>query len=153
MEPEIRKLEKGAALPYDLLYLADPSREAVADYTARGECWCAYAGNVPVGVYVLLPTRPCTAELVNLAVDECYQGRGIGKLLVMHAVDTARGNGFRKIEVGTGSTGTVQLALYRKCGFRPEWIERGFFARHCSEPIMENGVECRDMVRLGIHLV
>ena len=29
------------AIPYELLYEADPSREAVADYIARGSCYIA----------------------------------------------------------------------------------------------------------------
>lgn len=43
-----------------------------------------------VGVYALLPTRPETVELVNIAVAENHQGGGMGKLLVMNAIKTAK---------------------------------------------------------------
>lgn len=31
-------------------------------------------------------------------------------------------------------------------------IDRDFFTRHYEEPIFENGLECRDMVRLDYRL-
>lgn len=77
-----------------------------------------------VGVYVLLATRPKTMEAVNVAIAENYQGKGIGKLLVMHAVNTAKEKGFKTIEMGTGNSSISQLALYQKCGFRIAGIDR-----------------------------
>lgn len=150
----IRQLAANEAPPMDLLLLADPSRPIVEEYLGRGRCFIADREGlpVPVGVYVLLPTRPGTVELVNVAVAESEQGKGIGKRLVLHAVATAKTLGFRTIEVGTGSTGVVQLALYQKCGFRMTGIERDFFIRHYPEAIYENGMPLRDMVRLSQHL-
>ncbi|MNJ03534.1 putative N-acetyltransferase YvbK [compost metagenome] len=57
--------------------------------------------------------------------------------------------GYQTIEVGTGSTGVAQLALYQKCGFRMTGIDRDFFTRHYAEPIYENGMQLKDMVRLS----
>jgi hypothetical protein len=56
------------------------------------------------------------------------------------------------VEVGTGSTGVEQLYLYQKCGFRMTHIDRDFFVRHYSEPIVENGLVLRDMVRLSLDI-
>lgn len=67
------------AISYALLYLADPSGEAVRDYIKRGICYLAeYRGEI-IGEYVLLKTRPFTMELVNIAVAENWQGKGVGK--------------------------------------------------------------------------
>ena len=84
---EIRQLNPREPFPWKLLYTADPSREAVADYTARGVCFGAWESGKIVGISVLLRTRPFTMELVNLAVEESCQGRGVGKRLIRHAVD------------------------------------------------------------------
>ncbi|UUZ78957.1 GNAT family N-acetyltransferase [Paenibacillus sp. P26] len=135
--------------PMELLLLADPSRPLVEDYLLRGQCFVAEKDSKMIGVYVLLPTRPETVELVNVAVQESEQGKGIGKQLVAHAVHTAREMGYKTIEVGTGSTGVAQLALYQKCGFRMTGIDRDFFIRHYDEPIYENGMQLMDMVRLS----
>lgn len=148
---EIREC-KNDSIPYQLLYLADPSREAVEDYLNRGFCYLAFLANEVVGEYVLLPTRPFTYELVNVAVDEAYQQKGIGKLLIKHAVDTARNKNAKVLEVGTGNCGTSHLALYQKCGFTITWIDFDFFTKHYKEKIEENGIECRHMVRLSMDL-
>lgn len=79
-----------------------------------------------MGVYVLLPTRPVTVELVNIAVAEEQQGRGIGKQMVMHAIQTARRDGYSVMEVGTGNSSIGQLALYQKCGFRIVAVDMDF---------------------------
>jgi ribosomal protein S18 acetylase RimI-like enzyme len=145
----IRKLDTQERPPMELLLLADPSRHLVEEYISRGQCFVAVQADSIIGVYVLLPTRPETVELVNVAVSENEQGKGIGKRLVLHAVDQAKAQGYRTIEVGTGSTGVVQLALYQKCGFRMTGIDRDFFVRHYKEEIYENGIRLRDMVRLS----
>lgn len=145
----IRKQKPGERLPMDLLLLADPSEKIVKEYTSRGECYVAELEELIIGVYVLLPTRPETIELVNVAVAEERHCQGIGKQLVMDAVKVAREQGYKTIEVGTGNSGVGQLALYQKCGFRIVGVDLDFFVRHYPEEIYENGIQCRDMVRLS----
>jgi ribosomal protein S18 acetylase RimI-like enzyme len=146
---DIRLLTKDDNPPMDLLLLADPSQNIVEEYLKRGYCFIAESDNQVIGVYVLLPTRPDTVELVNVAVAEKHHGRGIGKILVMNAIQTAKGKGYKTIEIGTGNSSIGQLALYQKCGFRITGIDIDFFIRHYQEEIFENGIQCRDMVRLS----
>jgi len=146
----IRPLYPEEAPPYSLLLLADPSRRIVEDYVNRGCCFVLEEAASIIGVYVLLPTRPQTVELVNIAVDEAHQGKGLGKRLAAHAIERAREAGYHTIEVGTGNSSLPQLSLYQKCGFRMTGIERDFFIRHYEEEIWENGLQCRDMVRMAI---
>lgn len=146
---QIRKWNAEEQPPMELLLLADPSTDLVEEYLGRGSCFLAEQEGEVIGVYVLLPTRPGTIELVNVAVAESHQGQGIGKQLVLHAVETAKALGYQTIEVGTGSTSISQLALYQKCGFRMTGIDRDFFVRHYDEEIYENGMLLRDMVRLA----
>ena len=40
----------------------------------------------------------------------------------------------------------------QRCGFSIESIEKDYFVRHYPEPIYENEIECRDMVRLRMEL-
>jgi hypothetical protein len=44
------------------------------------------------------------------------------------------------------------LALYQKCGFRIVGVDLDFFIRHYPEKIYENGIQCRDMIRLSLDL-
>lgn len=69
----IRRLHPEHEPPLDLLLTADPSEKLVNDYLKRGQCYTAEIDRRIAGVYVLLPTRPETAELVNIAVKEDLQ--------------------------------------------------------------------------------
>jgi len=149
----INLLKKDEPLPYDLLYLADPSEEAVAYYTSNGFCYVGRTedGTI-IGEYVLLPTRPFTIELVNVAVKEEFQNKGYGKKLVLHAISEAKEKNYKTIEVGTGNAGIAQMALYQKCGFTITSVDFDFFRKHYSERMYENGIECRHMIRLSMDL-
>lgn len=146
---EIKRLEKQEKVPLELLLLADPSKIIVEDYVAKGECFIAENEEQTIGVYVLLPTRPQTVEIVNVAVAEDHQGKGIGKLLVSHAICVAKTQGYKTIEIGTGNSSIGQLALYQKCGFRIVSVDHNYFIKHYSEEIYENGIQCIDMIRLS----
>lgn len=145
----IRKLQPDEAPPMDLLLLADPSRKIIEAYLTRAECFVMENQNQLIGTYILLPTRPETVELVNIAVQENFQNKGIGKQLIRHALERAKEQGFQTLEVGTGNSSIAQLAFYQKCGFRITGVDRDFFVKHYEEELMENGIPCRDMIRLS----
>lgn len=149
---KISKLSVKDKIPYDLLYVADPSIESVNECIDRGDCYVAYKDNRLIGVYILMKTRPSTLELINIAVEEAYQGGGVGKKLLYNAIDIARKSNVKTLEVGTGNSSISQLAFYQKCGFRIVGIDKDFFKKHYEETIIENGIECIDMIRLSIDL-
>lgn len=148
----IRRLEEGEEYPLQLLLTADPSRELVEGYMARGQCFIALHENRIIGEYVLLNTRPGRIEIINIAVIPEMQGRGAGKFLVMDAIQRAREYGAKLLEIGTGNSSLVQLGLYQRCGFRITGVERNYFADNYGFKIEENGIVCRDMVRLSLDL-
>ncbi|WP_046174201.1 GNAT family N-acetyltransferase [Domibacillus indicus] len=145
---EIRPLSPTETPPYDLLLLADPSRPMIDEYVKQGKCFLLEESGTVIGVYVLLQTRPGTVELMNIAVAETHQGKGLGKKLLLHAVEQGRAGAYQTIKVGTGNSSFAQLALYQKAGFRITGIDRDFFTRNYEEEIWENGIRCRDMIRL-----
>ena len=137
----------------ELLLLADESEASVNDYLPRSRCYAAFEGGQIIGQYLLLHTRPFTAEVVNIAVVPDRQRHGIGSALLQHAIRTAREAGFRILEIGTGNSGTGQIALYERCGFVRCGVDVDYFRKHYPAPIFENGVECRHMVRLRMDLL
>ena len=149
---EIRKLSIGEVPPFKLLLMADPSRELVEEYLAIGDCRVAEVEREVIGVYVLIKLDSSTTEIINIAVIEEMQGRGIAKKLICDAVQTAKQLGYKKIEIGTGNSSIGQLLLYQKCGFRMTDVIADFFVDNYDEEIFENGVQCRDMVRLSMTL-
>jgi ribosomal protein S18 acetylase RimI-like enzyme len=140
------------AIPIDLLLLADPSENLVRQYVSRGKLFVGEEGDETIGVFILIDTKPGTTELVNVAVEEHQQGKGFGKMLVKHAIQIAQKGGYKTIEVGTGNSSLNQLALYQKCGFRMTGVDRDYFLRNYEEEIVENGLLCRDLIRLSLDL-
>lgn len=137
----------------ELLLLADESEASVNDYLPRSRCYAAFEGGQIIGQYLLLHTRPFTAEVVNIAVTPDRQRQGVGTALLQHAIRSAREAGFRILEIGTGNSGTGQIALYERCGFVRCGVDVDYFRKHYPVPIFENGVECRHMVRLRMDLL
>ena len=148
----IKQITKRNELPMMLLLLADPSEEQVMSYALKGECYVAVEAGEVVGVYVLLQKDEHTAEIMNVAVSEPKQGKGLGKKLILHALEVAKSLGVKKVEIGTGNSSIGQLALYEKCGFQKTGIIENFFIDNYPEPIFENGIQCRDMVRLAVKI-
>lgn len=138
-------------LPMDLLLLADPSEKSIESYIHNGIVYI-WEEKEKIGVYVLMNTKPKTMELMNLAISEKYHGKGYGKKLLNHCINTARELGAEVLEVGTGNSSISQLAFYQKAGFRITEIEFDFFINNYEEEIYENGIKCRDMIRLSMTL-
>lgn len=135
--------------PIELLLEADPSREKINQYICRSKCFVAINQGKPVGVYVLQPISPVIYELMSIAVSPEHQKKGIGSVLLKHAVTTACDMGAHRLEVGTGTFG-YQLAFYQKEGFRVYAVERDFFLNNYDEPIYEYGIQLKDMLRLAV---
>jgi len=150
---EIRGLTPGEQPPWDLLLLADPSRDMASQYLEEGLFYIAVSdASETLGVIVLLPVGGHSIEIKNLAVAEPAQGKGIGKSLLAHGIQVARKKAYKTIEIGTGNSSINQLALYQKAGFRIIGILHDYFLKNYPEPIYENGIQCRDMIRLTMCL-
>lgn len=138
--------------PMDLLLDADPSRELVNAYLQKGITFVAEENRQIIGVYVLMTTEKDNAEIMNIAVSEERQGQGIGRSLLRHAIDHSKKKGCKKIQIATGNSSIGQIALYQKCGFRIIGIDFDYFIENYAEPIYENGILCRDRIRMEMNL-
>ena len=135
-------------IPTDLLLLSDPSEEVIAEYINMSVKFIAILESKIVGALLLLKTRPKTMEIMNISVYKEYQNKGIGKQLINKAIEYAKKNKIKTLEIGTGNPGVVQMMLYQKCGFRIIGVELDYFRKNHEEKFFENGIECRDMIRM-----
>ncbi|UTW58115.1 GNAT family N-acetyltransferase [Kordiimonas sp. SCSIO 12603] len=139
--------------PYwDLLLLADPSRSMIEEYLADGKLFAAAWEETVVGVFVIVPLGENDWELKNIAVSEEWQGKGVGKALIEGAIEAVKSEGGTYLEVGTGNSSIDQIAFYQKAGFRMQRIAKNFFTLNYPDIIIENGIECRDMIVFGMDL-
>jgi ribosomal protein S18 acetylase RimI-like enzyme len=57
------------------------------------------------------------AELLSIAVDPSYQGRGLGRTLMASYLDELRNRGWHEAHVVVGTENTGAIALYEQAGF------------------------------------
>lgn len=139
-------------LPWELLLDADPSRARVESYLSNNLTRIAKRDDEVIGVYALKQLDAITYELMNIAVAEAYQGTGLGRRLLGHAIGLAESTGARVIDVGTGNSSFGALRFYQRAGFRIVGVEPDYFTNNYAEPIVEDGIRCVDMIRLRLAL-
>jgi len=148
-----KKIPNDWDIPFHLLLLADPSRKLVEEYIKTWDIRGAYLDKEIVGVYVLIKKGTNTLEIINIAVDEKFQGKGIWTMMIMNIIQQARSQWLEKLEIWTWNSSIAQLALYQKCWFKIKNIDKGFFLRHYDTPIIENGIPCTDMIHLEMEII
>jgi len=150
--PTTELLQKDKEIPYDLLLLADESIGAIQKYIHQSDIYVYRHDGKIIGTYVMQAVDDHTIEIKNIAVDQSFQGHGIGRKLLGDAIDRAKEKGFKRIIIGTGNASIKQLYLYQKVGFEIYDIKRGFFLDNYPEPIFENGIQLKHMVMLEMDL-
>lgn len=141
-------LDKSKGIPYDLLLQADPSKENIDKYIHHSVVYRADMSCKTVGYYVLCDLGNRTTEIKAIVVKEKYQRLGIGTLMLTDAAEKACANGSTKLMIATGNSSVDQLRLYQKNGFSITEIRKNYFVDNYSEPIIENGIPCTDMIVL-----
>ena len=136
--------------PLHLLALADPVDERVRRYVQDGVVFVGRKKGEAVAVAVVRQNGG-VVELMNLAVTESWQGRGLGGQLVAHVLEFARKAGAVRVEVGTGNSSAGPLRFYQRKGFRITGVDRDYF-KDCDPPIFEEGIRCLDMIRLSFEI-
>jgi len=135
--------------PLEVLLLADPSEDKIRSYLPRSRCFLASSDGVVVGACVVQPLDAGAYELMSIAVQPAHQRAGFGTALLKWVIDFFRESGASRMEVGTGTFG-YQLAFYQRHGFRVTAIDRDFFVKNYPEPILEDGIQLQDMLRLTL---
>ncbi|TZF83255.1 GNAT family N-acetyltransferase [Pedobacter sp. BS3] len=142
------KLDKDDQIPYELLLLADPSKELVDEYLKQSDIYIARQNGETLGVIVLFLLTTETVEIKNVAVKPELHGQGIGSFLIENAVQVALLNRQKNICIGTANSSVGQLYLYQKLDFEITGIKRHFFTDNYAEPIYENGIQAKHMLVL-----
>jgi putative acetyltransferase len=83
--------------------------------------WSARENGILVGFGALKELAPDHGEVKSLRTAAHALRRGFGRRILRHIISEARGRGFRKLSLETGSTDLFEaaLALYESEGFTP----------------------------------
>lgn len=136
-------------IPYDLLLLADPSKDLVDEYLEQSDIFIAERNKETLGVIVLFPLTEDTAEIKNIAVKPAFQGQGIGSFLIGNVMKAAAIKNYNNIIIGTANSSIGQLHLYQKLGFEITEIRKDFFTENYTDPIFENGIQAKHLLILA----
>ena len=144
----IQKPEPNNPIPYHLLLLADPYKPAIDKYVKDSEIYITILKSEIIGVYALFPVTETAIEIKNIAVNETWQGRGIGTLMLAHAAQTAKAKNYKTLLIGTGNSSINELRFYQRQGFDIFDIKKDFFVNNYPDPIFEDGIQCKHMIML-----
>jgi ribosomal protein S18 acetylase RimI-like enzyme len=142
------KLGKDDQTPYELLLLADPSKDLVDKYLKQSDTFIARQNEETLGIIVLFPLTEETVEIKNISVKPELQGQGIGSYLIENAIMLAAFKKYKTVIIGTANSSIGQLYLYQKFGFEITEIRKNFFIDNYPEPIYENGLQAKHMLIL-----
>lgn len=146
----VSRVAPGEPLPYDLLLQADETRAAVDRYIHDS---LVYMGHLhgqegPVAAFAMRRDGERVFEIMNIAVEGILRGLGLGTLLMDHVLEVAKEQGATLLRVGCADAGFGQFRFYLRNGFRVVGIRKDFYVNNYAAPIMENGVQLRDMLVL-----
>ena len=149
---KLRTLTPGENIPYSLLLLADETKEAIDTYIHQSVTYVLEYGKEMIAVCVTAMIREGVMEIKNIAVREDFQNKGIGYRLLLDMIDTAREQECLELVICTADCAKKQLYLYQKAGFCISDIVQDYYRNHYPEPIIENGIELKDMAILKMSL-
>ena len=82
-----------------------------------GQIFYAWYDDQIVGTVSLMKIQDDVFELTKMAVNEAFQGLGIGKLLMEHCLDYAKQQGIKQIIIYSNRRLERAVEMYRKYGF------------------------------------
>jgi ribosomal protein S18 acetylase RimI-like enzyme len=93
--------------------------QALFSMLLGGRMKMAMVDGRPAGYWALGMNVDRDAHLSRLAVKPDWQGRGIGRFLLVDVLTYARRQAFHTVRLNTQSDNQAAQALYRSVGFRP----------------------------------
>lgn len=129
----------------NLLLLADEQENMIDRYLDIGTMYVLNDHGVK-SECVVTDEGDGVLEIKNIATVPEYQGKGYAKALIEFLVKEYSGKYF-VLQVGTGDS-PLTVPFYEKCGFVRSHSIANFFIDNYSHPIVECGVQLKDMVYL-----
>ncbi|RUR30756.1 N-acetyltransferase [Vreelandella nanhaiensis] len=136
-------------VPIQLLLEADPSEQSIESYLDDAWCFVVKRNGKIAGVCVAKAISDNIAEIFNVSVYPEFQQQGLGSGLLRFALAELKNKTVQRVELSTVTFG-YQLTYYQRHGFRAERVIKNHFLDNYSEPIIENGIQLQDALRLYV---
>jgi len=142
---DIRLIKHDKKQFLELLLLADEQESMIDRYLERGDLFALNDDGIK-SICVVTREEPGVYEIKNIATRPEFQSRGYGGALVEYLFDYYKGE-LKTMLVGTGDS-PLTITFYERCGFRISHRVPDFFIDNYDHPIIDNGIQLRDMVYL-----
>ena len=104
----------------------NPDLDDLGDTYSPGYFVVAWAGDSLVGTGGFLPLSETAVQIHRMSVSSERTRQGIGSIILVNLLSTARGRAFARVVLETTETWTEVISFYERHGFRP-------FARRDSD--------------------
>ena len=144
MPMEIKRIQENKKAYLPLLLLADEQEDMIDRYLDRGDMYVLEDEGRALASIVVTDEGSGLLEIKNLAVLPSAQKQGYGRRMIRFVAERYRA-GYHTLLVGTGDS-PLTIPFYERCGFVRSHAVRNFFVDHYDHPIIEEGVQLRDMI-------
>ena len=141
----IKEIKENKKKYLSLLLLADEKENMIDHYIERGTMYVLDDNGIKAEC-VVTDEGSGVLEIKNIAVDPDFHKMGYGKKLIGFIEERYSGE-YAVIQVGTGDS-PLTIPFYEKCGFVRSHIIKNFFVDNYDHPIIEGGVQLKDMIYL-----
>jgi ribosomal-protein-alanine N-acetyltransferase len=94
-------------------------------------CWAAGHDDRPDG-FILVRHVADEAEIMTIAVDPIARGKGLGRVLLTHAVEELRKIGVASLFLEVGVRNVPAIGLYRMMGFVACGKRKGYYEENAE---------------------
>lgn len=138
-------------VPLQLLLEGDPSERSIETYLNDFWCFAAKRNSQILGACIAKSIGERIAEIFNISVYPAFQQQGIGSDILHYVLSELAEKQISRVELGTGTFG-YQLTYYQRFSFRVNSVIKDHFLVNYPDPIYENGIQHKDMLRLYVEL-
>ena len=142
---EIREYTGDRRLLMELLLLADEQPQMVERYLNKGKMFILDDDGIKAECLVT-DEGEGVLEIKNIAVLPNFHRKSYGKALIDFLIRMFSRT-YSVLQVGTGDS-PLTVPFYEKCGFEKHHVIKDFFIENYDHPIIEAGVQLKDMVYL-----
>jgi len=128
-----------------LLLLADEQENMIDRYLDRGAMYVLEDDGIKAECVVTNEGNGIL-EIKNIATHPDHQKQGYARKLINFLENHYAGK-FSILQVGTGDS-PLTIPFYEKCGFVRSHVVKNFFTDNYDHPIVECGIQLKDMVYL-----
>lgn len=146
---EVKEVKEGRRNYMELLLVADEQEDMIEKYIDRGEMFVLCDDGAKAACIVTREGDE-VLEIKNLAVLPACQRLGYGKKMISFLKKRYQGR-YKFLQAGTGDS-PLTVPFYEKCGFCYSHTVENFFTDHYRNPIIEGGVQLKDMVYFSLRL-